>query len=310
MPTDPVYAADFTANAGESLVRAGLVLAVAIAASWAGGIFIRRLVRRVVERPGLAQGAADRARTRSQTISSVLQALARTVIWGMATLLVLGEFGFDLAPLIAGAGIIGLAVGFGAQGLVSDFVSGLFMLLEDQYGVGDWVDLGEATGTVEHMGLRTTRVRSLDGLLWTVRNGEIARTANANQGWGRAVVDVGVGYDADLRAAQELILGAAQEVADDPDHAATFLDGPEIWGIQDLGDDAVSIRLVARTQPGAQWGAARALRLRVKEVLDAEGVEIPFPQRTVWLRTEPETLTAPIPVATAGVGDGRAGSDG
>lgn len=299
-----LLAADFTANAGESLIRAGVVVVAAIAASWAAGLVVRRVVRQAVQRSTARGPAAERAETRAQTGTAVLRALVRVVIWGVAVLLVLGEFGFDLAPLIAGAGIVGLAVGFGAQGLVSDFVSGLFLLLEDQFGVGDWVDLGEAMGTVEHLGLRTTRVRSLDGLLWTVRNGEIARTANANQGWGRAVVDVGVAYGADVRAAQELIRDAAVEVAADPEHAGKLQGDPEIWGIQDLGDDAVTIRLVCRTEPGLQWGVARTLRLRVKEVLDAGGVEIPYPQRTVWLRTEPRTLAEPIPV-TVGRDDGR-----
>ncbi len=294
-----VLAADFTANAGENLIRAGTVLAFALVAHWGVGQLVTRTVRRVVQRPGLDDGALARATTRSQTIGSVLTALGRAVVWTFATLLILGEFGFDIAPLIAGAGIIGLAVGFGAQGLVSDFVAGVFMLIEDQYGVGDWVDLGEAKGTVEHVGLRTTRVRSLDGLLWSVRNGEISRTANANQGWGRAVVDVGVGYAVDVREAQELIARAARDVHGSDEHGAKFQAEPEIWGVQDLGDDAVAIRLVARTEPGLQWGVARALRLRVKEVLDEAGVEIPFPQRTVWIRTEPDTLAAPIPVATA-----------
>ncbi len=243
---------------------------------------------------------AGRAATRAETLRSVLNALAGAVIWVMALLVVLGEAGIDLAPLIAGMGIVGVALGFGAQNLVADFLSGMFMLAEDQYGVGDWVDVGDAAGTVEHVGLRTTRIRDLGGLLWTVRNGQIVRTANANQGWGRAVLDVGVAYDADLRRTAAVIKRVADECRSDPDHRATFLDEPEIWGIQELGADSIAVRLVATTQPGAQWGLARELRLRIKEALDAEGIEIPFPQRTVWIRTEPATLAEPIPVA---VGD-------
>ena len=297
-PPAAVYAAgDFTANATEALIRTGVIVAVAVAATFVAKAVIDRIVPQFATRAISLDGGAERAETRSDTITSVLLAIARIAIWSMAILLILGEFGFDLAPLIAGAGIVGLAIGFGAQGLVADVVSGLFMLVEDQYGVGDWVDVGEAAGVVEHVGLRTTRIRSLDGLLWTIRNGEISRTANANQGWGRAVLDVGVGYDTDLRAAQEVVLAAARSTAQDPDHADKFLEDPEIWGIQDLGDDAVTIRLVAKTQPGLQWGVARVLRLRIKESLDERGMEMPFPQRTVWIRTEPETLAAAIPVA-------------
>lgn len=305
LPTAVYAAGDFTENAAEALIRTGVIVVVAVVATVVARAVIERLVRQFATRAMTFDGGAERAETRSDTITGVLLAITRVAVWSMAVLLILGEFGFDLAPLIAGAGIVGLAVGFGAQGLVADVVSGLFMLVEDQYGVGDWVDLGEATGVVEHVGLRTTRVRALDGLLWTVRNGEISRTANANHGWGRAVLDVGVGYDADLRSAQEIVLAAAKATADDPDHADSFLEEPEIWGIQDLGDDAVTIRLVARTKPGLQWGVARVLRLRIKEALDDRGIEIPFPQRTIWIRTEPEAMAAAIPVAQVGADGNR-----
>lgn len=294
-------AASFADHATESLIRAGVILAAGIAAAAIVGVVIRRLVGRIVERQRPGGRQRERAETRSETIASILQAIARVAIGSMAALLILGEFGFDLAPLIAGAGIIGLAIGFGAQGLVADVVSGLFMLVEDQYGVGDWVDVGETSGTVEHMGLRTTRVRSLDGLLWTVRNGGISRTANANQGWGRAVIDVGVGYGTDLGTVQKTLKRVADEAARDPEHSASFLEAPEVWGVQELGDDAVTVRLVCKTPPGRQWAVARLVRLRVKEALDAEGVEIPFPQRTVWIRTEHEAGNGSVPLQ---VGDG------
>lgn len=303
-----LFAAAITDDTAEALTRIGIVIVVAIVASWLLGKVVQRLAERITKTTAASN---ERAETRSQTISSVLTAIGRVVLWTMAVLLVLGEVGFDLAPLIAGAGIVGVAVGFGAQSLVADFLSGLFMLMEDQYGVGDWVDVGDASGTVEHVGLRTTRIRSLDGLLWTVRNGEIARTANANQGWGRAVVDVGVGYDVDLEKAQEIILDVATRAAEDAEMAERFAGEPEVWGIQELGDNAVTIRLVAKTAPGAQWGVARDLRLRLKDALDSEGMEIPFPQRTVWIRTEPDRMPAAIPLAVGADGsdDGSRSAD-
>ncbi len=294
MTASLVLAAAVTDDTAEALTRIGSVIVVAAIISWLLGVLIGRAAGRLVQK---TTADPDRTTTRSDTITSVLTAVGRIVVWTMATLLVLGELGFDLAPLIAGAGIVGVAVGFGAQSLVADFLSGLFMLMEDQYGVGDWVDVGDTSGVVEHVGLRTTRVRSLDGLLWTVRNGEIVRTANANHGWGRAVVDIGVGYDVDLARAQEVILGVAGRAAQDPDLAEKFAGEPEVWGIQELGDDAVTIRLVAKTAPGLQWGVARELRLRIKQELDAQGMELPFPQRTVWIRTEPDSMPEAIPVS-------------
>lgn len=294
--------ASITENTVGALTRIGVVVVGAAVASWVIGTVIGRFARRVADKTAANKERAD---TRADTISSVLTAMGRVIVWTLATLLVLGELGFDLAPMIAGAGIVGVAVGFGAQSLVADFLSGLFMLMEDQYGVGDWVDVGEASGTVEHVGLRTTRIRSLDGLLWTVRNGEIVRTANANQGWGRSIVDIGVGYDVDLEEAQNLIHAVATEARLDPDLAPKFQGDPEIWGIQELGDDAVTIRMVIKSSPGDQWGLARALRLRIKQALDERGMEIPFPQRTIWLRTEQDALDAAIPLSVGDGGNGR-----
>lgn len=294
--------ASITENTVGALTRIGVVVVAAAVASWLLGAVVGRFARRVADKTAANKERAD---TRADTISSVLTAIGRVVVWTLAVLLVLGELGFDLAPMIAGAGIVGVAVGFGAQSLVADFLSGLFMLMEDQYGVGDWVDVGETSGTVEHVGLRTTRIRSLDGLLWTVRNGEIVRTANANQGWGRAIVDIGVGYDVDLDEAQSLIHAVAADAQSDPDLAPKFQGDPEIWGIQELGDDAVTIRMVIKSAPGDQWGLARALRLRIKKALDERGMEIPFPQRTIWLRTEQDALDAAIPLAVGDSGNGR-----
>lgn len=259
------------------------------------GRFTGRLRRRAEEEGG---PASARAATRTDTLSGVLKAIGAVVVWIVVALTVLGEIGLDLAPLIAGAGILGVAIGFGAQNLVSDFLSGLFMLIEDQYGIGDFVDLGEASGIVEGMGLRTTRLRDVNGMLWHVRNGEVVRTGNGSHTWARAVLDVGVAYGADLRKAQDVVLRVAEETRQDPEQGDKFLDRPEIWGIQSLDADSVAIRLAVKTTPGTQWGLARELRLRIKEALDAEGIEIPFPQRTVWLRTEAETTQAPLRVTT------------
>lgn len=273
---------------------------------------LKRVIDRVVTRVTIRsltltagtgdESAAERSSVRGETLTSVLKALASVGIWVLASLVILGEVGIQLAPLIAGLGIVGIALGFGAQNLVSDFVSGLFMLAEDQFGIGDIVDIDNTPGTIEHVGLRTTQIRALDGMLWTLRNGEIKRIGNANKGWTRVVLDIGVAYNTDLRRAGEVILSAVEQAREDPELADQFRDEPEVWGVENLGDDSVVIRLACKCAPAGHWQLSRDLRGRIKQALDREGIEIPFPQRTMWLRSEPGTLTAPIPIAAF---DGR-----
>jgi moderate conductance mechanosensitive channel len=196
--------------------------------------------------------------------------------------------GVNLGPLIAGAGVVGIALGFGAQTVVRDFLSGMFMLVEDQYGVGDIVDLGEATGTVEGVTLRTTRLRDVNGTVWHIPNGEIKRVGNKSQDWARALLDVSVAYGADIAHAKEVIKGVADEVWQDEQLGPSVLEEPEVWGIEDLGADGIAIRLVVKTRPADQFRVMRALRERLKRALDDAGIEIPFPQRTVWVRPEGE----------------------
>jgi moderate conductance mechanosensitive channel len=231
---------------------------------------------------------AERARARAQTLAQVLRSIATAVIWSIALLTVLGEVGVDLAPLIAGAGIAGVALGFGAQSLVKDFLTGFFMLVEDQCGIGDIVDVGEAEGVVEGVSLRVTRVRDVSGTLWHVPNGQIERVANKSQEWSRALLDVAVDYSTSPDQASEVIKATADEMWRDEAWAGFILAEPEVWGVQDFGDDAMLIRLVVRTEPSEQWKVMRELRRRMWFAFQENGIEIPFPQRTVWLRPEPE----------------------
>lgn len=229
--------------------------------------------------------AHTRAEARAETIGLVLRSIVTAVVWGVAALLILGQLDIDLAPLIAGAGIGGIALGFGAQSIVKDFLSGLFMLIEDQYGVGDVVDIGPATGTVEEVSLRSTTLRDVHGTVWHIPNGEIARVGNYSQLWSRALIDVEVAYDVDLRFAQGVIQRVADDMWEDPDWGGDeLMERPEVWGIQNLGASGIAIRLVVKTEPSMQWAVERELRLRVKEALDQAGIEIPFPQQTVWFR--------------------------
>jgi small conductance mechanosensitive channel len=230
---------------------------------------------------------AERGRQRAQALGTVLRSLVSVVIWSLAALIVLGEFGVNLGPLIAGAGIAGIALGFGAQSLVRDFLSGVFMLAEDQYGVGDVVDLGDAAGTVEEIRLRTTRLRDGEGTVWFVPNGEIRRVANKSQRWARAVLDFEVAYDTDLDVAIRVIKEAADAVWHEQQAATTVLEEPEVLGIEALAGGAVILRVALKVDPGEQWAVARVARRRIKDALDAAGIEGPMPQQVVWVRSSP-----------------------
>jgi moderate conductance mechanosensitive channel len=256
--------------------------------------FARRAIERFARAPRtlLSSGPVSaRAAQRAKTIGVLIRSVATTVIWSLAGLQILAEFGVNLAPLIAGAGIVGLALGFGAQTLVRDLLTGIFMLLEDQYGVGDTVDLGEASGVVEAVGLRTTRLRDVEGTVWYVPNGEIKRVANKSQEWARSLLDVEVASGTDIDKAT----GVIQRVAHDlwTERSEVVLEEPEVLGVERLGADGIAIRLVVKTSPAEQFGISRELRARIKVAFDAEGIELPFAQRRVLVESQPQARPAP-----------------
>ncbi|WP_133828390.1 mechanosensitive ion channel family protein [Actinomycetospora succinea] len=219
----------------------------------------------------------ERRTQRAQAIGSVLRSFSTILIYGVAFVLILGEFGVNLAPIIASAGIVGVAIGFGAQNLVRDFLSGIFMMLEDQYGVGDVVDLGEATGTVEAVGLRVTTLRDIAGTVWYVRNGEVLRVGNSSQGYSVAVVDIPVGHSADVDEALEIAERAANAECAEPKIAGKVIAPPDMLGVQSVTAEGVLIRLTIKTRPGEQWAVQRAVAAEIKTQLDAEGVPAPYP---------------------------------
>jgi small conductance mechanosensitive channel len=224
-----------------------------------------------------------RREQRARTMASVLKSLTTWAILVIVVLTVLDALGIPTAPLLASAGIVGVAVGFGAQTLVRDVISGIFMIAEDQYGVGDVVDLGDASGVVEAVGLRITRVRDVDGTVWYIRNGEVLRVGNRSQGWARAVLDVGIAYGEDVARAEEVLLDVAKKLKEDTQFGPLVLEEPEMWGVESVSADGVVLRLVVKTQPLQQWAVARELRRRIKERFDAEGVRVAHPQSAVWV---------------------------
>jgi small conductance mechanosensitive channel len=291
---------ELLAKAADWFVAKPLTIAIVIVVAWFAARLLTRAIARFIRQVEVAAGtnAATTARVsqRAETIGLVLRSVVRIGIWLIALMTILGELGIDLGPLIAGAGIAGIALGFGAQTIVKDFLSGMFMLIEDQFGVGDVIDVGEATGTVEAVTLRTTRLRSVDGTLWHVPNGTIQRVGNKSQEWSRALIDVEVAYATDLEHAQEIIKGVAVEMWRTDDLGkASILEEPEVWGVESLGASGIVIRLVVKTLPSDQWKVMRALRQRIKDAFDAEGIEIPFPQQTIWVRGDAEQLPLDVP---------------
>jgi small-conductance mechanosensitive channel len=229
---------------------------------------------------------SERRRQRTETIGSVLRSVASFAVFTVAFTMVLGELGLELGPILASAGILGVAVGFGAQNLIKDFLTGIFMILEDQYGVGDAIDAGEASGVVEAVGLRTTRLRSVDGTVWHIRNGEIIRVGNMSQGWSRALLDIQVVHDTDVAAATATIKRVADEVWHDEEFADHVLEEPEVWGVESVGLEGMAIRLVVKTAPLEQWKVARELRRRVKAAFDEAGIQVPSLQASAWARAD------------------------
>ena len=287
-----------------------LILALALLVRWLVFKAIARLVDRasdgvlpnrsgdpgVQESTATARIAAARRKQRAETMGGVLRSVTTFTLLTIAAIMALSELGVDIGPLIAGAGIVGIALGFGAQTLVRDFLSGLFMLFEDQYGIGDVVDLGDATGTVEAVSLRVTRLRDVNGTVWYVRNGEILRVGNMSQNWARSVLDVAVGYGEDLARVRTILEETCHSVWEDEDFSGKIIEEPEIWGVERMDPDAVIVRVAVKTAPLEQWAVARELRKRIKERFGLEGIEIPFPQRVIWNRSEPQTSPEPADV--------------
>lgn len=239
---------------------------------------VKRVIRGVIAgmngKAAIAAGLVQNARVvqRAQTLGSVLSNFITWTVVLVALSSVLSELGVAVGALVAGAGILGAAVGFGAQSLVRDLISGLFIVFEDQYGVGDSVDLGQATGIVESVGLRVTQVRDISGVLWYVRNGEVVRVGNQSQGWSRVVLDIPVAYAAPLDKARDVILKAAQTLESNQELAKQLLGEPEIWGIEILSGEQVVLRLVQQVAPSHADEIARELRALIKSALDANEI--------------------------------------
>jgi small conductance mechanosensitive channel len=287
---------DVLARSADAVVDRGLdivlILALAIIARSLLHRTVDRLVAGATNGPSLVAAAlrrhtpsrlkamatpllSERRVQRATTIGSVLRSITSVVVLVVAAIMVMAEFGLNLAPVLASAGIVGVAIGFGAQNLVRDFLSGMFMLLEDQYGVGDVIDLGQATGTVEAVGLRITTLRDGHGTVWFVPNGTITRVGNKSQGYAVAVVDIPLAHHADITMAIEVAGREADEVAASDEVAGLLLEPPKVLGVDSVSIEGIVLRVTAKVAPGQQWAVQRALNAGITHAFDRAALPRP-----------------------------------
>lgn len=269
----------------------GLTIAFSVLLWWIAIRVIRNITENAKkrlrqERPGEARAAEHtqeltavlmtaRREQRAEALGQLLKSILTFTIFGLASLLVLAQAGVNLTPILASAGVVGVALGFGAQTLVKDFLSGFFLVLEDQFGVGDVVDLGPAVGTVEEVTLRITRVRDLSGIVWYVRNGEILRVGNRSQGWTTAVVDVPIAFNEDLDRVRHIVERVGVMMDGDPEFDGILFGTPMYAGVESVSGDAMFVRVTAKAAPDQQMTAARAIREKLKLAFDEAGIRVP-----------------------------------
>lgn len=251
---------------------------------WAAIRVVRMVARRIVAAVDDGDDSNLSAREkRGQTAAQLVRSVGGVIAVIFGIIATLNLF-IDIRPILAGAGILGLAISFGAQSLVKDIISGFFILIEDQFVVGDVIEAAGRTGTVERVTLRVVTLRDLRGVVHMIPNGQLTSVSNLTRSWSRAVVDIGVAYEANVDRALEVFREEANTLWEDPAWKPKLLGAPDVVGVDELGDSGVILRTMVRTQPGKQWECAREFRRRIKNRLDQEGIEIPFPQRTVHIR--------------------------
>jgi len=280
------------------LIRVLLIILGSVVGRWVLMIVVKRVVSSIeagsrvklkLSNPfggDISPLANARLVQRTRTMASVLNNFITWTIFVLALTAILSELGVAVGALAAGAGLLGAGIGFGAQSLIKDLISGLFIVGEDQFGVGDSVNLGEISGSVESVGLRVTQVRDVDGVLWYVRNGEILRVGNHSQGWSRAVVDIALDYSTDVDTAKQVIENAAGRVASEPGNTEKVLGEPTVVGLQVLTGDQLVVRVVQKVKFGKADDLAIALRTELKKALDGAGIQLATTKQSIFLSTK------------------------
>jgi small-conductance mechanosensitive channel len=299
------------ADAADWIVAKPLAIVLTVVVAWVAARILRSVAGRVVTRIGgpaqserLARLKARapaglvseeeeslRAEARANTLAAVVRSIVTGLVWFVAFVVILDIIEINVGPLLAGAGVVGVALGFGAQQMVQDYLNGFFLVVEDQYGVGDWVDVGpEAQGVVERVTLRSTRLRGVDGTVWHVPNGEVRRVGNYTQDFAYAVLDVQVALDVDVTSVEEMMTAIAERLAAEESWRPDITGTPDLWGVNTLTREGATIRMLLKTAPGAQWRVQRELKRRVKHAFDRQGL-------TTSLAGQPAPVSVGSPVA-------------
>jgi small conductance mechanosensitive channel len=278
------HVADFFGTSRVLVVEKVIRVAVVWVVAWLAYQLVKRVARRIIKAVDDGDDSTmTAAEKRGHTVAQLVRSVGRAVVLVIAVLLTIGQF-LPIGPILAAGGILGLAVSFGAQSLVKDVIAGFFILMENQFAVGDVIEAGGKSGVVERMTLRVAVLRDVRGVMHVIPNGQITTVSNLTRSWSRAVVEIGVGYGTDVDRAIAVFKDELSRFRDEPVWASRFAGDSEVVGVEDLGEHSVVIRTLLRTVPGAQWDVAREFRRRIKNRLDAEGIEMPFPQRTVHVR--------------------------
>ncbi|HIQ01091.1 MAG TPA: mechanosensitive ion channel family protein [Anaerolineales bacterium] len=262
------------------LITSLLIVALAVL-----GLVLAQLLNKYAQRA--IRSAEQLHPERQQQLLTLVQALRWAVnilIMGLALMMLLSRFGVDVTPLLTSVGIVGLAVGLGAQTLIKDLIGGLLILIENQYAVGDSIQVGEISGRVERLTLRATYLRDVQGRLHIIPNGEVRIVSNMTKEWSRALVEVGVAYEEDLDRVLDVLGRVAETFAQESEVAPLLLEPPQVVGPVSLGDWAVTVRVMVKTQPGQHWEVARALQRRILAACEREGITLPYPRQEVWVR--------------------------
>jgi small-conductance mechanosensitive channel len=268
----------------EVLLAVGLKVASAVLVAMLAYTVLSIVLRRIEKRlgdPGGA-GAVTLQEQRARTLISLFRSIGRVIIAIIFLFMLLGAIGVELGPLLAGAGVVGLAISFGAQSLVKDVISGLFILIENQFGVGDVIRIEGVSGAVERMTLRVVVLRDAEGVVHIVPNGQITKVSNQTRSWSRALLDVGVAYREDPDRVIAVLRDVGRELWEDPEWKPLLLEQPEVPGVESMTDIAVNVRISAKTLPLKKWDVARELRRRIKQRFDREGIEVPSTHQTVY----------------------------
>ena len=266
--------------------RLGLIVFLSASVLFILGIAVPAAIKTFVAR-GMPGQPEEEVQKRANTLTAVLVTAGQVFVIGMAVFMVLSELGINIAPILAGAGVVGIALGFGAQSLVKDIIAGLFIIMENQYRVGDVVKVADVAGLVEGINLRRTVLRDLDGIVHVVPNGEIRVASNFTKEWSRVNLNISVAYGTDLDRAIAVINRVCQEMAEEPEWAPVILKTPQVLRVDNLGDSGIELKVLGDTKPIQQWAVMGEIRKRVKKAFDEEGIEIPWPHTKVFFGNSP-----------------------